>query len=189
MKHNAKRNKFSVGSLKRTRSRRGVRGQSLVEYALVFVLVSIVVIVSAAAIGTAVQRLYAIVAGSLGTQVNNSTSAQDIIDIYEGAQMCLLFPSGTGNPQYPNGATIVNFRGSTNVPITDLTLSTDTGLLLAGGAGVFVADSSPGGWIVSAYAINPNKSDASICPRTVVVQSKRNNVAIATVNIQAIPFP
>jgi Flp pilus assembly pilin Flp len=183
MKRNAKTNTISVGSLKRTRSRRGARGQSLVEYALVFVLVSIVVVVSAAAIGTAVQRLYAIVAGSLGTQINNSNSAEHVIDIEDGKQFCVVVPSAP--PDYPDGATVLNFTGTTQIPIAELTVSTDTGLLFTAGGDDTPFHSAPTnraqGWMV--YYILANKADAGRCPRTVVLQSQHKDIAIGTVQV------
>src|SRR4051812_49246100 len=91
MNNYSKTTTISANRMKRTRTRRGARGQGLVEYALVFVLVSIVVIVTAALIGTAVQRIYAIVAGGLGAQ-RQTVSGQDAVDINEGAQFCVLVP-------------------------------------------------------------------------------------------------
>jgi Flp pilus assembly pilin Flp len=185
MKYNSKTKSISDCKLKRTRTRRGARGQGLVEYALIFVLVSIVVIVAAAAIGTAVQRIYAIVAGGLGAQ-RQIVSGQDNIDINEGAQFCVLVPPNPAE-NFP-GATVLNFAGSNQIPITELTLSTDTGLFFAGGGQSDPFRPDPGnpgaGWQV--YYIVANKADAGVCPRTVVIQSQHKDLAIATVNIKVI---
>ncbi len=138
--------------------RRGAQGQGLVEYALTLVLVSLVGMVIIFALGMAITRVYALVAGTLGVQINDPnahTSSTDSINI-EQADCDVNDSSHTYQ-------IVVSINTSPSIGLNDVSVSTPNGFLsgitgdpLSGYS--LMTTSAPGG--------------ASNCPTTVVAQGK-----------------
>src|SRR5262245_2602949 len=97
--------------------RRRSSGQGLVEYALILVLVAIVVIVVVGLAGLAVQRVYGVVAAVLGAK--KEVTGVLTFDFEHLPQCGYAAGQGTGL-----AAIII-----TDIPASDLTVSTDTGFI------------------------------------------------------------
>lgn len=128
-------------------------GQGLVEYALLLGLVAVVAIVAIGLVSVAVQRNYGIVGAVLGAKKEQP-----------GVLSFIYFPRCGHIPGQGTGlyAEII-----TNVPMSDLTVSTDTG---------FITMLTP---MAGGYKIQPNFTqyqdinDLSLCPHGLVVQTSQ----------------
>jgi Flp pilus assembly pilin Flp len=151
--------------------RRRHHGQGLVEYALVLVLVALVVIAIVFTVGLGVQRVYGVVAGALGV---SHTKAELMLDS-PGAR-CYLY----------DGTTNIYLTGSTNIPFSELTFSTNTTYNSGSGGGVTpIRASVPGtttGTFWVGYQLAPVQ-DRGLCPTSVVIQSSNGAIAISPVTI------
>src|SRR5215475_4011343 len=106
------------------KGRRGQKGQGLVEYALVLVLVAVVCIATMFATGLSVQRVYGVIASVLGAKhdVENYQGEKITID---RAECVTLDPGNPDYPGLPDGARALRIHGYTNVPKDQLFLVTD----------------------------------------------------------------
>jgi hypothetical protein len=154
--------------------RRQTRGQALPEYALTIVLVAVVVIVAAALVGLAVQRVYGVILGSLGAKKGDA----GVIDITLAECITSQSPSPhtdlwiTG----PTSEDVANLTGSTGQMVGTDTQGNSAPVQLQS-AGIFL-------W-------NPNISstdaDSSTCPTAVVIQSTTGAIAVSPVTVVELP--
>jgi pilus assembly protein Flp/PilA len=147
------------------------KGQGLVEYALILVLVAVVTIVILHFFGQGAQRIFGLVAGAIGTKVE-----ADGLEI--GYVQCVV--------DHPSHRTSLWVRGYTKFPLDKLVGSTDKGYdeidiavntkdgtdpkglgRPATGAGTFKYNPTLG-----------NKPDASLCPKVAVIQSDTGAMAV-----------
>jgi Flp pilus assembly pilin Flp len=153
-------------------SRRGPRGQGMVEYALVLVLVAVVAIVALSALGNATQRVYGVIGGVLGAKYN--TTGDRAIEIATAQCIAVSYPNPSNNR---TGLWVV---GNTNISVAELTGSTDqaVGTGIGGGAAPVEANGPNG------FKFNPllaYGADPSVCPKAVVIQAPDGSVAISPV--------
>src|SRR5215470_565194 len=100
------------------RRRRGARGQGLVEYGLIIMLAAVVTIAAAFAMGLAVQRVYGIIVGALGT---NGSSDTHVIQIDQAT--CVVVNAGNFTSMWVTGT----YNGTTEThTCTDTTGNTYT---------------------------------------------------------------
>jgi pilus assembly protein Flp/PilA len=157
--------------MERKQTRKHERGQGLVEYALILVLVAIVVIVVTSLMGQGVQRIFGLITGALGEKHNASGGETITIEYAE----CYVHTGS--NPR--TGLWIV---GTTDVPLNELTGSTNlaydgpisTNPLEGGASGTFTYNPE----------LKAGVGDESLCPRSVVIQSKRGAIAVSPVIIK-----
>jgi Flp pilus assembly pilin Flp len=153
------------------------RGQSLVEYALILVLVAVVAIVALGLVGLAAQRIFGVTVGALGVR-HNSTGIIEFSQ--ETPPMCILRAS---DPDWPTGFTGILIYGTTSEDLADLTyssnLSVNTGL---GGDPIVLQENGDGGFSVN--HVLADHPDRSLCPSSVVIQSKNGAIAVAPVIIK-----
>lgn len=153
-------------------SRRRERGQGMVEYALVLVLVAVVAIVALSALGNATQRVYGVIGGVLGAKYN--TTGDRAIEIATAQCIAVSYPDPKNNL---TGLWVV---GNTNISVAELTGSTDqaVGTGIGGGAAPVEANGPNG------FTFNPllaYSADPSVCPKAVVIQALDGSVAISPV--------
>ncbi|HLY27386.1 MAG TPA: hypothetical protein VKQ72_13670 [Aggregatilineales bacterium] len=148
------------------------RGQGQVEYALVLAVVSLVVIVAVTLVGLGAQRVYGVIAGSLGAKHDTLTQGHTIEIV---SAQCIAVPS-----QNLTGLWVV---GNTDELVANLTGSTN----LAVGTGIGGAPSP-----VNPDPDNPNvfkfqpllsqqKADLTLCPIAVVIQATDGAIATAPI--------
>jgi Flp pilus assembly pilin Flp len=145
----------------------------MVEYALVLALVAVVAIVALSALGNATQRVYGIIGAVLGAKYNST--GDRAIEIATAQCIAVKYAS---NPS--NNLTGLWVVGTTNIPIAELTGSTDqaVGTGLNGGAAPVQAN-GPNGFKFNpllAYAADPG-----VCPKAIVIQAADGSVAISPV--------
>lgn len=147
------------------------RGQGLVEYALVLVLVAVVVIVAIGLVGLAIARGYGVLAAVLGAK-------KEVTGVltFSYPPRCGYLP-GTGTGLYA--------EITTDIPLSDLTVSTDTG---------FITTLTPiaGGYKIQPILTPPGQDidDTSLCPHGLVVQASQAygaTTALYPVTIQSWP--
>jgi len=143
-------------STKKNIMKRKLRGQGLVEYALILVLVTIAAVVILGAIGLAVQRLFGVGLGVLGGSRNVQTSQQYIYFDSSWLPTC-QFVSGQGTGLYT--------EFYTDIPISEITVSTDKGFVLT--------VSTAGAYHYIAQPLLTSLNDTSICPLSIVIQSSK----------------
>jgi Flp pilus assembly pilin Flp len=168
--------------MQRNKLRRGARGQGMVEYALILVLGAVAVIVATFAIGLAVQRLYGVVVGALGTKASVTNASHATITIAEAK--CYLAPNHV-NPDSSKGVVAMWVTGyySSGLSVSDLTASTNYSV----GTGVnnMVALVKPNG--ANSFLWNPDlkfaTTDSKYCPIAVVIQSKDGVLAASPVMV------
>ncbi len=155
--------------MKNRRPRTRQRGQGLVEYALIMVLVAVVVIIALTLLSHALQRSYGIVAAVLGAKRDSAGS--HTIQIL--TSLCVAVPQ-----THLTGLWVI---GTTDEDVTNLTGSTDqavgTGI---GGAASPVESNGP-----SSFKFHPllsaDVADLSLCPKGVVIQAADGTLALAPV--------
>jgi Flp pilus assembly pilin Flp len=158
----------------RTRIRRGKSGQSLVEYALILVLVAIVAIVALFAVGLATQKNFGIIVGALGQKKNAG-----VITI-EVAQC------GVNHEIHFTGFWVT---GSTDLAPSQLTVSADVPTVIGpGGSPVPLSSIPVTGGSGGPFQWNPQLAgigteDSSLCPREIVIQSKDGAIAVSPIEI------
>jgi hypothetical protein len=148
-----------------------------VEYAFVIVLIAIVSIVAAFLIGLAVQRIYGIVTGALGTKGVEIRNGK-YIEITTA--QCMVWPA-----QNITGLWVV---GISNEEVGNLTGSTE----LAVGTGI---DGAASPVEINGTAPNfkfhpllaANVADGKFCPTSIVIQSKSGAIAVSPVTTVTIP--
>ncbi len=153
---------------KRSKLYRAQRGQGLAEYALLLILVAVVVIVAVFGVGLGVQRVYGIVVGALGT--HHDAVGDETITI--ASPVCWVVSAAKAPP---NGQTGLYITFSTNVSLSDLTGSTN---LAVGG---------PIGGTPPSAEYQPllgSVADEGLCPKSVVIQSKKGAIAASPVQIK-----
>jgi pilus assembly protein Flp/PilA len=163
-----------IGTMMRRRYRNQERGQGLVEYAIILVLVAIVVIVVGMLLGLAVQRIYGLAAAGLGARYNSTGTRHIVID----ESLCIV----QSNPDM-TGLWII---GRTNIPFPQITGSTEravgTGI---GGDPLPISSYSGNG--PEGFAYNPlldgSHKDESLCPKLIVVQATDGTIALSPVTI------
>jgi Flp pilus assembly pilin Flp len=129
---------------------RAAKGQGLVEYALILSLVAVVVIVIIGLVGMASQRNFGVIGAVFGAK----RETPGTLSFNYHPQCGYITGQGTG----------FYAEISTNIPITDLQVSTDTG---------FITALTP---IAGGYKIQPILSpseDLGVCPHGLVVQSSK----------------
>jgi Flp pilus assembly pilin Flp len=140
-------------------------GQALVEYALILVLVAIVAIVVIGLTGLAVQRIFGVAAGALGAKHGTTGERRIVIDV----AACYA--------QYHKNLTGLWVVGTTNIPLTELTGSTESAV------GTVKVDING----TNGFRYNPNLSettaDPSLCPKSVVIQAKDGSIAVSPVTL------
>lgn len=157
--------------MKKKASRRKLYGQSQVEYIVILALVSLVVIAAGSALGPAINRVFGVVTGALGTQYNTVGSGHTI-EIVTAVCESAPNPSRTG----------LWVSGNTDEPVDQLVGSTN----LAVGTGLN-GESSPvttNNAVPGTFLFNPilvSREDLSICPSSVVIQATDGAIAIAPV--------
>jgi hypothetical protein len=138
------------------------------------VLVAIVSIVAAFLVGLAVQRVYGVVVGMLGTKYGSTVNGH-YLEITDA--QCWVVPE--------NHITGLWVTGISNEAVGMLMGSTESSV----GTGINGAVSP-----VEVNGSTPNfkfhpllsadKADASLCPKSVVIQSKNGPIAVSPVTIQ-----
>jgi Flp pilus assembly pilin Flp len=147
--------------MRRTQLNPHAPAQSLVEYALLLVLVTVVVIGIVYGVGLAAQRIFGQISGTLGTRRDVQGEAQIVIEVAQCISVAAL------------GQTGIWVTGTTNVPVAELRASTESGLgAVSGGGGTFRYNP-----VLAATA------DVSKCPRSVVIQSSNGKLAVAPLEI------
>ena len=146
-------------------------GQALVEYVLILALVAVVVIAILGLVGFAIQRNFGIIAAVFGAKKEET-----------GVITFSYYPrcghiTGQGTGLY---AVII-----TNIPSTDLTVSTDTGFIT-------VLTPTAGGYAIQPLFTPPGQDidDTSLCPHGLVVQASQaygGTSALYPVTIQSWP--
>ncbi len=151
------------------RSDRRQRGQALVEYSLLLGLLALVVIGSVLLVELGVQRVYSVVAGTLG--VKHDTNDTQIITIQEAS--CYVVSPAKSPPAGQTGLWVI---GDTNVALADLTGSTNQqvgGPLNPNGAGF------------KYQPLLASAPDTASCSKSVVIQSKKGAIVFAPVELNA----
>ncbi len=128
--------------------RRTQRGQGLAEYALIIVLVAILVIGVASALGFGIQRVYGLVAGALGAHYDTHKQHTIVIN----SAQCISLAS-------------VNQTGLWVIGSTDENLGDVTGSSEFGGSPV----SANGAGFNYHPMIDANHADVTECPASVVI--------------------
>lgn len=150
--------------------KRRAKGQGLVEYALILVLVAVVTIVILHFFGQGAQRIFGLVTGALGTKIE-----ADGLEI--GYAECTVSHSDNKtslwvrgytkfNPQELTGSTDKNYDGT--IGQSDLSGGKDPKNLgrSSSGAGTFKYTATLG-----------HTADESLCPKVVVIQSDSGALA------------
>lgn len=148
--------------------RNKAKGQGLVEYAIVILLVAIVAIAVLTLIGFVNKRGIGVVAGALGASHNETNAAGTRITI-DSAE-CLASTS--------QGKMGIWVLGTSNISPSELTGSTDTGLFSS-------AEAEGAG-----FKYNPligNTTDLGKCPKGVVIQAKDGTTALAPLIAKTVP--
>ncbi|HRE49254.1 MAG TPA: hypothetical protein PLD47_16125 [Aggregatilineales bacterium] len=147
------------------RIRRQVKGQGMAEYALTLALVSLGAIVVLALVGAAVQRVFGVVVGGLGSRVE--TNASQII--FDPGQLprCGYFGSDM----------VFYMKGFTNAAVSDLAVSFD--IPLSG----TISEDGPGVFSVM-ITVAADTKDFAVCPHSVVVQSSPDGNALMASPVQ-----
>lgn len=174
--------------------RRKARGQGLVEYALIIVLVALVVVIAASVLGVGLQRVYGIAVAGLGTKKDHEGSTYIRIERSEcWGQIIEVREAGSGtllNTYYLTGLFV---SGTTNVPLSELDGSTDRFMdtPVDGTKFVFTPNADESGVeIPGSFVFNPlisgTVSDATMCPRAVVIQRRDGSaIAVAPVKVNS----
>lgn len=162
----------------RLRKRGQCAGQGLVEYALILVLVAIVVVGAASLMGLAAQRVYGVIAASLGAK--HDTNADHTLTITTA--LCIAKQA-----QNLTGLWVV---GDTSEDVSNLTGSTESavGTGMGGAVSPVEAMGTSGG--LTSYKFHPllaNVADLSVCPKAVVIQSSSGAIAVAPVTAELHP--
>jgi len=158
--------------------RRLQRGQALPEYALTFVLVALVSIITLVLLGFAVQRLYALVGGVSGASRNASLNGKyitiDQADCYvvgPNNPHYATYDNGNPPPWWNTGLTAIYVNGTTNVPLSELQASTNL---------VFATDITTRNSAIGTFVYNPiiidARPDGTLCPNAVVIQATNFNL-------------
>jgi Flp pilus assembly pilin Flp len=152
--------------------RRLQRGQGLVEYGVVIILIALGVILAAAAIGTVGKRLYGIIAGATGAKKN----ATSVIEIQDATCYVELNHPETG----------VVIHGLTNADPTKFKVTfsnhTDGQYTLTDGLHQLSAhpDTLPGTFIINPF-MSDTVSGRQFCPVSVVIEAPDGSIAISPV--------
>jgi Flp pilus assembly pilin Flp len=146
--------------------RREKKGQGLVEYALIIALVAVVVIVAAAVVGLAVQRVYGVIVAALGTKHDavghlEIESAQCIASTSLGKTGLIVYGYTTDDPSKLTAS-------------SELTVGTslDGSMLLITSNG-----GAPNSFLLN--RVFANQANIALCPKTIVVQSPNGIIAVA----------
>jgi Flp pilus assembly pilin Flp len=147
------------------------KGQGLVEYALILVLVAVVTIVILHFFGHGAQRIFGIVAGTLGTKIESN-------GLEIGYAECVV--------DHSINKTTLWVRGYTKFDPTELVGSTEKahGGDIAQNNNTFKPGTDPKGLgrpstgaETFKYTPTLGKADASLCARVVVIQSDNGAIA------------
>lgn len=152
--------------MRKSTLRHKAQGQSLVEYSLLIALIALAAVVGLLLLGTAVQRIYGILAGTFGGKTNATAQEQIVI---EDADCWVV---------YPVHQTGLYVTGTTNVPLSELLGSTNTKV----GGPVNAYGGLPGGFVYQPQlsAITANEA---LCPQAVVIQSAKGAIAVAPLKV------
>jgi Flp pilus assembly pilin Flp len=153
----------------RTISKRSAKqGQSLVEYALILVLVAVTVIVVARLVGLATERVFGVTVAALGTTAEVA-----------GNDGFIEITSATCYAVRSTGEVGLWVLGNSNIPPDQLTGSTEVTVnqvpVTANGSGFKYNPN-----IVS-FPAEKTKALTSLCPNAVVIQSSGGAMAVAPV--------
>jgi len=148
------------------------RGQSLVEYALLIALVTIVIIVVIGFVGLGLQRVYGLIAGVLGAQHDTLGGTHQVIITRAECSIVQTNMSGAGQ-------TGIWVEGTASDPLGNLSGSTD-----AGGIG---SVSAYGGGFVFNPLISGTTANPLSCPKAIVIQSTSGGIAIAPLQVVVYP--
>ncbi|HLY26184.1 MAG TPA: hypothetical protein VKQ72_07580 [Aggregatilineales bacterium] len=152
--------------LKKFPRRRRARGQGLVEYAVTIALVGLVAVVALGLIGLAINRIYGVVGGTLGTSRNSSGAGATTL-YFEPSQpaQCGIYTDPVTHLSH------VNLYGEVwivGLPKDALTVSTDQGFTLD----INPHSGSSSLWnIQHDFGLTTDGVSDSACPHSLVVQS------------------
>lgn len=178
----------------RKRTPRGVRGQGLVEYALIVVLVAIVAIPILYLGGLAVQRIFGLVNGGLGETVAASGSGGGTINITESFCTALeATEDAGGNPAPP--VVGLSIYGVSNRPPSQLTASTensynvwsaidtDNPALVGDVIEILPTTYNGNNFVVNAifYIGTDWQTAHGRCPKVIVVEDRKGAIAAAPI--------
>ena len=160
------------------------------EYALILVLIAVGAILILSLTGIAIQRLYGVVGGAMGVKKQANGEIQGQIINITGAT-CLVVAVGSSynsSAFFDTGYTAYFLKVDTNVPLDQLnTAGSENTLML----NVFTSESTP----IAPPAVSSvtftmdgvTRPDASICPKSAVVQSIQGSIAVSPVEIVQVP--
>ncbi len=156
------------------------KGQSLVEYALALVLVSLVSIIVLGLIGSATSRNVGVVTGTLGGKKNASGSpgagTKNTIYITANTVICHIVTTGSiGTYVY------ATFETSTDIALSDIAYSLGNTIVNA------VASNTGGTNPYTATALKSATADALLCPKSIVITGKNGLAIMPVVSIVAGP--
>jgi Flp pilus assembly pilin Flp len=149
------------------------KGQGLIEYALILVLVAVVVIFVTALMGQSAQRIMGLVAAMLGTK----HGSENLEILYTECYVHTGAGARTG----------IWVRGKTSYPVTELIGSTEKNF----GGTIAPNDVGPGptgpGTFKYQVTLDSTSGNAGVCPRGVVIQSKNGDIAVWPVQPHVAP--
>jgi len=146
-------------------------GQTLVEYALLIALVAVVVVIVVGTVGVGTQRIYGVIAGALGAKRDATGDQTIVID----TALCVVVRNLSNPAASQTGVWVT---GTTNIPVSQLSASSELGISSVSGNG-------PGGFRYNPLLLNGG-ADASACPREAVIQSVGGTIAIAPLVLQTV---
>jgi len=160
------------------------KGQSLVEYALALVLVSLVSIIVLGLIGSATSRNVGVVTGTLGGKKNASGSpgagTKNTIYITANTVICHIVTTGNiGTYVY------ATFETSTDIALTDIAYS--LGNVIVNATPSNIGGNTGGTNPYTATALKSATADALLCPKSIVITGKNGLAIMPVVSIVAGP--
>lgn len=170
------------------RLRKTQRGQGLVEYALILVLVALVVIVAAFLVGQATQRIFGIVLGATGGSTGTSG------DLYIAEAYCYMSSSETVTSMYVLGYSSGGLGGLYASDDLQATNVLDQGgsvwhfdqydatnhSSFFGTPPGFPAEGTPGAFVVDPI-LATGDIQPQLCPTAITVQDGHGGIAAAPV--------
>ncbi len=150
-------------------------GQGLVEYVVIIALVGLGVVVAGAWLGPAVNRLFGIVTGALGTSYNSVDPGHTIV--IEQAE-CIAVHYTNGNPD----VTGLWVTGSTDEPVDQLVGSTNLAVGTGMNGGLRPVESNGPGTFKWDATLSDQGADLSICPKSVVIQATDGAMALSPIS-------
>jgi len=162
-------------------SQRKQQGQSLVEYALILVIVAVASIVAIGLIGPAINRGLGVTVGGLKGKMN-AAAAPGV-----GASNVIYISSVPANSPYDSGGAVgqavCTNNGTSRFVKLNIVTSSDIGqndFIFTLDSKILPASLTGGPTWAAVVTLSSNASDKSVCPQSVVVTA-RKAIAIAPV--------